>query len=294
MKTQNILTLCCAALLTLPTLTACMNPSGVKVSQSDRPDFLKDSKRWGRVVIDTLSNLTDVQVIEHKDANADIYYVQSDEVHVVIEANENVRKDHNVFVKDSTLILQPSKSEQPTSSMRPSIVVRVYSPALSRISLDGTGDMKAKNSVSLPAGLKIESTGIGDVEFCNLTCQGVLNVETTGTGDVEMNTVKASSARLITLGTGDIDIDDLTCTGNVTAESTGTGDVSMQVTCQNLVATTTGIGDIELDVDCNQVEATATGSGDLELRGNTQRLIKEKSGLSNIRSKKLKVKSVEY
>lgn len=294
MKTRNFLSVCCVAMLTLPALASCMHHDGIKVTRSNRPDFLKDSERWGRVVVDTIKNVSDVQVIENADANADVYYEQAAEVLVVVEANEKVRKEHKVSVDGTTLTVKPAKKGEAISTMRPSIVVRVYSPAIHKIVASGTGDVKAKKSVSLPSGLVIETTGTGDVEFNKLTCQGTLNAKSSGTGDIELETVTAPSAIVITEGTGDIEIDDLTCTGDVRAESSGTGDVNLKVKCQNLVASTSGTGDVELEVNCNQVEASATGSGDLELSGKTQRLVKEKSGLSNIRSKELKVQEVAY
>lgn len=294
MKTSKAILVCSAALSTMTALTSCLHQDDIKISLSDRPDYLQDSERWGRVVVDTLANVNDVQVIKHEDANADIYYEQAAETRVVVEANEKVRKDHSVSVKGTTLIVKSAKQDQSISSMRPSIVVRVYSPAIHSIIMTGSGDVKVKKPLSLPTGLKIDNTGTGDVELHDLTCKGYLKVEVSGTSDVEMETVQASSARITTQGTGDIDIESLTCTGDVKIVSSGTGDVSMRVACQNLVAATVGTGDVNLDVDCNQVEASATGTGDLELKGKAKRLIKEENGLGNIRSKKLEVKAVEY
>lgn len=296
MKTRNILSVCCVALLTLPALASCLHQDGVKMGYTDRPTFLKDSERWGKVVVDTLSNVSDVQVIVNADMNADVYYEQSNETCVVVEANEKVRQEHKVYVKGETLTVKPVKGQQKNlNTLRhPSIVVRVYSPAIRKVVASGMGDVKAKSPVSLPTGLRIESTGTGDVEFHNVTCEGILDAESSGTGDIELESVTATSARVVTEGTGDIDIDNLTCADDVKTESSGTGEVSMTVTCKNLIAITSGTGDVELHVDCDQVDASAIGTGDLELSGKTKRLIKEKSGLSNIRSKELKVKDVEY
>lgn len=297
MKTKNILAACALSLTALTTLSACACGSSNRTvygDDDDRPEYLQDSKRWGKVVTEQLSGVTDITAIKHADANADVYYEQGPTVSVEIEANEKVRADHRIYVKGSTLILESAKKGRPFSGNRPTILVRVTSPTLHSISTSGTGDVKVKNAVNFDNALSLSASGTGDIEMHTLVCSGDLQARASGTGDVEIESATCPSADLSASGTGDIDISRLICEGDVVAVTSGTGDIDLDVRCRNLTATTSGTGDMDLDVDCDLVRADASGTGDMELSGRAKRLEKERSGLSHIRSKELKVSNVEY
>lgn len=286
MKKKNFLAVSLAATVTLTTICSCI----VKTNDDNDPSFLKDSDRWGAVVTDSLSGISALTAIDNADANADVHYEQGPQLRVEIEANEKVRADHRVYMDGSTLVLKPARDN--IQGNRPTIVVRVTSPSLRSITTSGTGDVKLKLPVNFDNDLDITSSGTGDVEVHALTLTGKLQAETSGTGDVEIGSATCASARLTSSGTGDVDIENLACEGDVSAETSGTGDIDLHVRCNDLFAEASGTGDIDIDVDCNEVRAEASGTGDIELSGKAKRLVKDRSGLSHIRSKELKVKDV--
>lgn len=296
MKAKNFLTLCALALTSLAGLTACACGSSHHYGgdDDDSPRFLRDSKRWGKVVSEQLGGVTDVTAIENADHRADVHYEQGPTASVEIEANEDVRTDHHIYMKGSTLIVEPVKKGSTPRGNRPTILVRVTSPTLHSISASGTGDVKVKHSVEFDNDFSISASGTGDVEIYSLTCTGELRATASGTGDVEIERADCHSARLYASGTGDIDINRLRCEGDVEAETSGTGDIDLDVRCRNLTATTSGTGDMDLEVDCDLVTAEASGIGELELSGRAKRLDKNRSGLSRIRSKELRVSNVSY
>lgn len=280
------------ALVAVVSLSACVSKLDVRGADDDTPAFLQDSERWGAVVRDTLRDLAPFESIDLSGAAADIYYEQSPTACVVVETNEKVLGDYSFTVRDGTFCVKNTKKN--LKWPHPTILVHVYAPTISRVEVNGTGDVKLREPVSLQGDLSVEVQGTGDVDIKDLTC-GRLEIRVKGTGDVDINSAHCASGLVKITGTGDVEIDHLTCTGDMVCTAHGTGDADIaDLVCRNLDIEVTGMGDIQAHVDCDTITASATGTGDMELSGKAKRLEKSEGGLSKIRSRELSVSDVRY
>lgn len=273
-------------------LSSCVSKLEARDGNDDTPSYLKDSERWGNVTRDTLRDLAPFESLDHSGSFADIYYEQSSDTRVVVEANEKVLDDYAFTVSDGTFRVKNTRRD--LGWPHPTILVHVYAPTLRSIELNGTGDVKCKQPVSLKGDFSISLHGTGDVDIRKLTCQR-LGVSVHGTGDVDINSVRCTSGDMKITGTGDVDIDEIACKGDMTFETHGTGDADLaHLACRNLNLEVTGMGDIQARVDCDLLTASANGVGDIELSGKAKRLKKHESGLSKISSRDLTVSDVQY
>ena len=120
-----------------------------------------------------------------------------------------------IGVDDGVLVVSQKSGSYSSSGH---VVVKVRLPALSRMTLTGSGDMKA-NGVNAKA-FEARLTGSGDMILAG-TCTS-LKASLLGSGDMVAKDLKCESADVSLLGSGDIDV---YANKGISASLMGSGDI---------------------------------------------------------------------
>lgn len=264
MRTKSILIalgICCCASYMTSCIEQTTSPASTLHPLVDRDDF-RDSRTWGKVVTKNLdlSTFTKINLL----GNADIKFIQGDELKVEAYGNEKAIEENDITVKDG--ILTVAKKEGSTGTV-PSITIIVKAPILESINVSGSGDVDIENTAEFDYNLSIDVSGSGDIELDQITCHA-LNINISGAGDIDAKKIKCANADIQISGAGDMKAD------------VKANDINVQIS---------GAGDAELDVKCQNLTVQANGTGEIELKGKCTNLTKQSSGLASIDTRLLTI-----
>ncbi|MDO5481784.1 MAG: head GIN domain-containing protein [Bacteroidaceae bacterium] len=264
MRTKNVLFALSMCLLA-PALTSCLdrpaNTASTLHPLVDRDDY-RDSQTWGKVITKKLdlSTFTNIDLT----SNADIKFVQGDQLTVEAYGNEKAIAENDITVKDGTLTV--AKKEGSAGTV-PCITIIVKAPVLESINVSGSGDIDIENTAEFDYNLSINASGAGDIELDHITCHA-LNIDISGSGDIDAKKIKCANADIRISGAGDMNAD------------VKANDINVQIS---------GAGDAELDVKCQNLAIHANGTGEIELKGKCTNLTKQSSGLASIDTRQLTI-----
>jgi hypothetical protein len=142
------------------------------------------------------------------------------------------------------------------------VLVAVSLPALSGVTVSGSGDVTADRAEADAVGLRISGSG-------NLAVQAVkarsLATSISGSGDLSVNGIAADTVGAAISGSGDMTLAGA-CT-SLDARLSGSGDVAAgSLACTNATLATSGSGDIGVKAS-GTVSARSSGSGDISVSG---------------------------
>jgi len=229
MKVKYSLMVSLVALITMQSLVSCVSRSSVVLG--DGPHVSQRRPLSGFEKISIAGSPT-------------VYYTQADSFSVRVEGPEDVVGQIETRVSDGELFIRnKGKLGIVNIVMADSdgLAVRVTSPDLIGVSLNGSGDFISKGHVDTDH-LTINLSGSGDIRFSDIVCDDCVT-------------------RLI--GSGDITIGRLECVKSVIG-LTGSGDV--EVHHKNVLqadVSLVGSGDIKLSGDVRELNKSRTGSGDI-------------------------------
>lgn len=178
--------------------------------------------------------------------SVDIKYVQGDNFSVIAKGARSM-VDNLDIVSDGTTLTVGFKEKKAGVSrqINGSATVYVASPALTAVSIVGSGDFSAERHVTAE-NMELSVKGSGDIDFEDLKCK-ILKAEVIGSGDIEMDKVMADKAGLVVKGSGDI-----------SARFKNGGSVYSSIQ---------GSGDIRLKGDVRSERHDVRGSGDVSTSG---------------------------
>lgn len=261
MRTKNVLFAVSMCFLTLA-LTSCQEQTAsTHHPLVDRADY-RDSQTWGKVIIKTLD--LDMFTNINLTSDADIKFVQGDQIAIEAYGNEKAIAEHDIMVKDG--ILTVAKKDGSTGTV-PSITIIVKAPILESINVSGSGDVDIENTAEFDYNLSIDVSGSGDIELDQITCHA-LNINISGAGDIDAKEIKCANTNILISGAGDMKAD------------IKANDIKVQIS---------GAGDAELDVKCQNLAIHANGTGEIELKGKCTNLTKQSSGLASIDTRQLTI-----
>lgn len=143
------------------------------------------------------------------------------------------------------------------------IKLAVAAPAISEVSISGTGDFDSKYMSGKNISFKI--SGTGDIEVDKLECKN-LSVSVSGTGDVECDGLSASDVNVGISGTGDVEL--VGKCSKATLSVSGTGDIkAYKLNADAVEASATGTGDIKCKA-LRSISARCSGTGSITYAGN--------------------------
>ncbi len=145
------------------------------------------------------------------------------------------------------------------------LLVKITTPNLESIALQGSGDVEVKSLYSESGNLRLKLSGSGDVVVQSLSANiDHLSCQINGSGDIELaleNELKVKTLDVLLSGSGDIDCSKVmavTCT----VQSRGSGDVRVGVV-DSLEVESTGAGDVYYSGDPD-VKSNLVGAGSLK------------------------------
>ena len=196
----------------------------------------------------------------------DVYYTQtSGKPSVEIYATSNIVPLLDIFVEGGTLHVQYKKN---TSINNPGKVeIRVSGPALSEMTVRGSGDIHLEKGMKTPTELRFRVQGSGDIKGKDIDCPS-LAVNVNGSGDIHLTKVKSGQTSVKVQGSGDIYLEGTTREVEYTVQ--GSGDIdAANFKADYVTAHVQGSGDIK----CYAVEkltGRVNGSGDVRYKGNPE------------------------
>lgn len=190
---------------------------------------------------------------------ATMYIHQAKEYRVEVVAPHKVIDILQVEVEGGILKIS-SKQRINLGNIFKDVVVNVWSPVYSSVSLLGSGDVKSKTPISADA-IAVGISGSGDIDMANIEASSV-SVNLTGSGDVELRGAKVVDAlKIDAKGSGDVDLKGLPCK-RATVRMVGSGDVSLTAS-EVVEGSVIGSGDLNIRGKA-QLDITKTGSGDVK------------------------------
>ncbi len=213
-----------AAILLIWTITACSPSNRVTGSNNYITKQIKVEKFNGL----QLTGSPDV-----------IYKQAQGKPSVEVYGQDNIVELLDIYVQNNSLTV---KFKNNTSIQnRGKLEIRVSGPALNRIALSGSGDIKLVNGIQTDDNLSIKIQGSGDIAGNKISCN-LLSLSINGSGDMTLNRIDALKAEVGINGSGDIQASELE-TENVTTSINGSGDISCYAT-ESLKGRVSGSGEV--------------------------------------------------
>ena len=289
-KQLFMLTLAAACLLTLQTSCKRIAQSIADSAREEmrgengkQPRYLRDSEEWGKVVRQDLT-LEDFEQVRTAGL-VDVVYSQGEDFSVVAEGNEQVLPLYDFSAENGLLTVTTKKDNLRNI---PFMRLHVTAPTLSKIEIEGAGDVMMRQPVEFFNDLDIHISGAGDIEIDSLLCDA-FNAEISGAGDIEVRRLQCQSANVRMSGVGDTNVKRISCLDDASFTVAGTGDVDAKVKCSTLTVEVYGDGEATIKCDCDNVVADASGTGRIDLEGTTRNVNVKKSGLGNVLTRQLRI-----
>jgi hypothetical protein len=155
------------------------------------------------------------------------------ETQVIVEADDNLLPLIDTHVEDDELVIESHGSYSTHRSTK----AHVQMPALTKIALDGSGDIRV-NGLHQPQ-LALDIAGSGDIHAAGQVDR--LDAEIEGSGDLSLDGLTATDARVRIDGSGDAEV---RVSNALTAAINGSGDIVYHGHPQQLARDINGSGSI--------------------------------------------------
>lgn len=190
-----------------------------------------------------------------------VYYEQGDSVYLNVSGSSGLIEDLKVSDKKGNLSIKMKKDNQFTVN-RKGLEIRIGSPSLSDITINGIGSFNIEKSFKSDE-VTINHNGIGKINIAD--CQvGVFNLNSTAMGAINVKG-KATETIIHSQGVGQIDCAELK-SQNTKVVSSGVGNIS--VYAQNSIdISMTGVGNVNYYGNPNVVKSDVSGLGKVTNKG---------------------------
>lgn len=184
------------------------------------------------------------------------YVTQEGDQRLTIEAQQNILDIIETPVLDGKLIIRFKKGKR--IGRHDPIVIRVSTPVIDGLSLEGSGDMLVTNDLNCNNGLSLHVSGSGELKAKNIQVAGELRAAISGSGNTFALGGWADKAQYSISGSGGIDMLAVTVK-NVDAEISGSGNVKTKAT-ETLNVKISGSGNVWY-LGNPQITTKVSGSG---------------------------------
>lgn len=214
-------------------------------------------------------NVEDFQSIRVRN-DIDVVYSLSSTPSVMITAGENVMKDIRVETDEDGVLILSYKDEDHgkvfvLNSYTPDIKAVISGPALSAISLEGSGEFTCKDTMRTEK-FNVYVAGSGEVKMSCIEAEH-FSGSIAGSGDMKIGEAHVGKAEMGIAGSGEIDAT-LFDTYSTDVEIAGSGDVSIDFrNCNIARISIAGSGDVELKGTLFDLQQKISGSGDIRIQG---------------------------
>lgn len=178
------------------------------------------------------------------------------EVHVDSNLASRVRLDVDHGVLTVTMVGMSHSLHQRSR-------IRLRTPTLEAISLEGSADMTVLRRRQKAEGLKLTLAGSGDLDWEGGDGE-TLDVVISGSGDLDLKG-RFRTANIHVSGSGDLDAKQLQVREGLQVNLGGSGDVTLEGSAQALKAELSGSGNLTVKGMCGDaLRAVVSGSGELD------------------------------
>jgi Putative auto-transporter adhesin, head GIN domain len=215
----------------------------------------KKVKGEGAVVTET-RNVTGFKGFE-SGISADVFLKQSSTFKVTIEGQKNILDLLKTELKGDMLKITFQKGYN--ISYKNQLKVYIEAPSFEKLSMSGSGNVKAENALS-GSKMDIGISGSGDFMLDNIKFNNV-EFHISGSGNIKVSG-ESEKVNFHVSGSGDIKASDLKAQ-NVECHVSGSGNINCNAS-KSLNALVSGSGDIRYKGKPESVKTKVSGSGDIE------------------------------
>jgi hypothetical protein len=191
--------------------------------------------------------------------NIEIHYYKSEEFKVDVTIDSNLQDDLNIDVKNDVLNIETKTGR---TYWFTKCLVKVYSPAISAVTLAGAGSFRTEDKIIVPEfGITIAGTGKAEGAF---ECD-TFNAQIAGNGNFD-GSIVCENISVQIAGTGDITLTGSSNDANISM--TGSGKFNgTDFDTNNTSINVSGAGKADIAVS-DYLNASVIGAGRINYRGN--------------------------
>lgn len=234
--------------------------------------FLKENMPGGQnVIVGSKNYITKELTTEQFNSvaysgSADIIYRQGSKTKVEVYGSDNLVPLLEAVVKDGTLTMKYKKRMNIRNGK---LEIRISSPELNRLTINGSADVKLVNGIQTRGDIKFQINGSGDLNGSKLSCRD-FSVAINGSGDVVLTDINSQSCRTAIAGSGDVRLSGKSTNANYSIA--GSGDIrAVDLQAEYVTARISGSGDISCYAS-EKLSARVAGSGNIGYKGNPKEI----------------------
>lgn len=186
--------------------------------------------------------------------DADVNYTQDSIYFVEVTGQGNILAVLETRNEDGSLVIDFRKNVWKHNKL----TITVHSPSIYGISISGSGDIHAQNSITT-SNLKLQISGSGNISLPSLTASS-LEAKVSGSGDIAINGGTVTSQNLSISGSGNMSLEGLS-SSTCTCKISGSGDMIVYVN-EDLDVSISGSGDVKYR-GYPRINSNISGSGKL-------------------------------
>lgn len=247
--------------LLLITLTGC---------SKGKPVFASENYITKKVAVEPFSGINVF-------GSADVIYTTGETQAVEVYGADNIISLLDLSVEDGVLMAQFKKNTYVFK--RGKLVIRVTSPELSSLSINGSGNISFREGVKSSNNLKLTINGSGDIKASSVACKD-LSISISGSGSVILKDINSEDCQAQIAGSGDISLTGSAQTATYSIAGSGNIDAA-NLKAASVSSSTSGSGSIRCYAS-NRLKARINGSGDIAYKGDPQDIDFPRKGLHKI------------
>ena len=193
----------------------------------------------------------------------DVYYTQGDTLSIRLEG-DTASTRHTIVTGDGkTLTISAANDGDLTTKLKYQMKVYVTSPALTEVSIKGSGNFIAERGISAEK-LSMHIAGSGDIKMKGIKADD-FSIDIAGSGDAYASGIDAKKAYFSIAGSGGVTMDGIKA-DKFTGSIAGSGDIkATHADIGKASCSIAGSGDIDIQGSVKETEESVAGSGSVKV-----------------------------
>lgn len=193
----------------------------------------------------------------------DVYYTQGDSPAIRLEGDTASTRRTIVTGDGKTLTISAANDGDLTTKLKYQMKVYVTSPALTEVSIKGSGNFIAERGISAEK-LSMHIAGSGDIKVTGIKADN-FSIDIAGSGDAYASGIDAKKAYFSIAGSGGVTMDGIKA-GKFTGSIAGSGDIkATRADIGKASCSIAGSGDIDIQGSVKETEESVAGSGSVKV-----------------------------
>ena len=210
---------------------------------------------------ENLENFNDISI----SGSANIIYQQDSCSHIEVYGSDNIVELLEITVNGETLNIKFKKNVNIID--RGKLEIKVFSPDLNRLTLNGSGGILFANGIHTKGDLKVTINGSGNLDGSTFDTNH-LAIAIHGSGNVRLKKIDSSTCSASISGSGNITLDGMASAAKYNIS--GSGNIkAADLEATDVYAGISGSGNISCFVN-GKLGGHVSGSGSVAYKGNPQ------------------------